>query len=241
MKPRTLSAKSVEFPAASAAPAPSLGELPQAMPVAGASIAGAADGEAPKAEAPVPPVRMLVWTATLELEVHSTTESLAQAVALAEKCGGYAESQTNGNGRSSASLRIPSSAFSSSISSFEKLGIVLSRGIDGKDVTDQYVDLDSRIKTMTELRDRMRALLTQAKEIKEILAIETELNRIQSDLDSMQARLKGMQGQVDFATVNLTFSLACYVKPPRTVIYGPLGYTVKSLGWLFEKMWIIRE
>ena len=214
---------------------------------AGAPIKGAPSQETATPGAPSEPSaaarasRMLVWTSTLEIKVNSTTESLAKAVALTAACGGYAESQTIGHNVSSAVLRIPTMRFNSSIDALEKLGELLNRAVEGKDVTDQYVDLDSRIKTMTELRDRMRLLLTQTKEIKEILAIETELNRIQSDLDSMQARLKVLSQLVEFSTINLTFRTEPIAPPERMTIYGPVGYAVKGIGWVLEKMWVIRE
>ncbi len=48
------------------------------------------------------------------------------------------------------------------------------RRISSEDVTEQYVDIDARLRTMVALRDRLRALLDKAQDVKDILTIEIE-------------------------------------------------------------------
>ncbi len=67
----------------------------------------------------------------------------------------------------------------------------------------------------------------------DILAIETELNRVQADIDSMQGRMKSLKGKVDLATIELTLN--------RAKILGPLGYLFKGLCWGVEKLFVIRD
>lgn len=178
--------------------------------------------------------RMLVWKARLSLEVGNISNSVAQAIAIAEKNGGYVEYKSDDcDGFASLKLRIPASAFTVAVGSVESLGSITSRYLENEDVTEQYVDVDARLKNRVVLRDRLRELLDKATEVKDILAIETELNRVQGDIDSMEARLKSLKGQVDFATLDLSFQ--------RKPILGPLGYVVQGVWWTVSKLFVIRD
>ena len=178
--------------------------------------------------------RMLVWKAHLALEVGNISNSVAQAIAIAEKNGGYVEYKSDDcDGFASLKLRIPAAAFTVAVGSVESLGSITSRHLENEDVTEQYVDIDARLKNRIVLRDRLRELLDKATEVKDILAIETELNRVQGDIDSMEARLKSLKGQVDFATLDLSFR--------RKPILGPLGYVVHGVWWTVSKLFVIRD
>ena len=178
--------------------------------------------------------RMLVWKARLSIEVGNISNSVAQAIAIAEKNGGYVEYKSDDcDGFASLKLRIPASAFTVAVGSVESLGSITSRYLENEDVTEQYVDIDARLKNRVVLRDRLRELLDKATEVKDILAIETELNRVQGDIDSMEARLKSLKGQVDFATLDLSFQ--------RKPILGPLGYVVQGVWWTVSKLFVIRD
>ena len=177
---------------------------------------------------------MLIWKAHLNIDVWNVSNAVSQATEIVTKNGGYIE-QKNDSGNKSASLgiRIPVKLFKSAIGSFESLGTVTYRNVEAEDVTEQYVDIDARLKNRIVLRDRLRQLLAKAKDVKDILAIETELNRIQGEIDSMEGRIKLLKGQVDFATIRLTFE--------QKEILGPLGYAIKGLWWGLEKLFVIRD
>lgn len=181
--------------------------------------------------------RMLAWKASLSIEVADVTHAALRAVALAEQNGGYLESRSDSSyGGISLKLRLPAPAFTNAIGALESLGQVESRRVESEDVTEQYVDVEARLKNKLVLRDRLRKLLDQATEVKDVLAIETELNRVQGDVDSMKARIKALQGRVDFAVLDLHLRQ----KPPAKIL-GPLGYLFKGLFWTVEKLFVIRD
>jgi len=86
---------------------------------------------------------------------------------------------------------------------------------------------------MVALRDRLRALLDKAQDVKDILAIEKELGRVQGDIDSMQARLKSLKGKVDLSSITVSIK--------RKRILGPLGYVLRGAWWTVEKLFVIQE
>lgn len=178
--------------------------------------------------------RMLVWTASLGIQVWSISNAVNDAVALTERQGGYVEQKSDsGDASASLTLRIPSKTFKAALAGFERLGTVMYRSVEGDDVTDEYIDVEARLKNKIVLRDRLKQLLEKAVDVKDILAIEAELNRVQSDIDSMEGRIKSLKGQADYATITLSLS--------RKPILGPLGYLFKGLWWGVEKLFVIRE
>jgi hypothetical protein len=184
--------------------------------------------------AEVKPDRMLVWKAYLTIEVDNVGESTAKTVALAERFKGYVE-QKSDSGEESASvrLRIPAASLKDAVGALELLGEVTYRTVSGEDVTEQYIDVEARLKNKIELRDRLRLVLASATEVKDIIAIETELNRVQSDIDSMEGKIKLLRGQVDYASVEVTLQ--------RKQILGPLGIILKGFWWGIKKLFVIRD
>lgn len=178
--------------------------------------------------------RMLIWSAKLTVEVGSIDEAVAAAQALAERTGGFVEQKSfTAENAARLVLRIPAQSFKTALSDMEELGSVTARDIEGEDVTEQYIDVEARLKNKIVLRDRLTQLLAKATAVKDILAIETELNRVQADIDSMQGRIKSLKSRVDFATVRLNLE--------RKPVLGPLGYAFKGLWWGIKKLFVLRD
>lgn len=178
--------------------------------------------------------RMLIWTADLDIQVNNITNSVAKVTAFITTQKGFVErTLTTKDGSASMTLRVPAKILKSTMSSLETIGTVTRRDISAEDVTEQYVDIDARLKNKIALRDRLKQLLDKATAVKDILSIETELNRVQSDIDSMTAQIKSLKGRADYATIDLTLS--------RKQILGPLGYLFKGLFWGIEKLFVIQE
>lgn len=185
-------------------------------------------------KADVAPERMLIWRAYLTLEVRDVAAGVGKAAEVAEQFGGYVESKSE-ESQSSGSLllRIPADRFRSAVGVLEGFGKVTRKSVSGQDITEQYVDIEARLKTKKKLRDRLQQLLQKAKDVKDVIAIETELNRVQSDIDSMEARMRVLKGQVDYATIEVSLE--------KKKVLGPLGYLFKGLWWGIEKLFVISD
>jgi hypothetical protein len=180
------------------------------------------------------PDRMLAWKANLELEVNDVVGSMSKAIVIAEQNGGYLESKSeNSEQYAYVRVRIPNKNLKNAVDSFEELGTATSKRISSEDVTEKYIDIEARLKNKIALRDRLRQLLDKATEVKDILAIEAELNKVQSDIDAMEGKIKLLKGQVDFATVDLNMK--------KNQILGPLGFVFKGLWWGVKKLFVLSD
>ena len=82
-----------------------------------------------------------------------------------------------------------------------EFGRVTNRSVSSQDVSDNYYDLQSRLETKYILRDKLTGYLNQAKDIKDLLEIERQLNSVLEDIDSTEGRFKRLSGQIDYSTI----------------------------------------
>jgi uncharacterized protein DUF4349/putative zinc finger protein len=106
-----------------------------------------------------------------------------------------------------ATLRVPSTQLEATLADLKKLGRVEKESQNGEEVTQQYVDLEARIKNS---RNTEQRLVTLQKErtgkLSDVLNVETQISRVRGEIEQMDAQRKSMRNQVDYATVNLTIS-----------------------------------
>jgi hypothetical protein len=150
--------------------------------------------------------RTLVRTATIELSTADVGETVDRARDIALTEGGYAGREEVRAESATLTLHIPSDRFDQALDGLSELGEVTSRDQTAEDVTEQVVDLDSRIATQRASVDRVRALLARASTVEEIVRIEQELTTRESDLESLQQRRQALGGQAAMSTVTIRFS-----------------------------------
>jgi hypothetical protein len=101
-------------------------------------------------------------------------------------------------------IRIPTADFASFINELEKgSGSLESKQISEEDVTANYVDLESRLKTKRQFIDRYHELLKKATTVKSMLEIEENLRGLQEEIDVHESRLKLLGSQISYSTLNL--------------------------------------
>ncbi len=177
--------------------------------------------------------RLLIWEASLNIEAEDVNVAVKKAQDIVKNNDGYIVNQNiYKEERATLTIKIPSKKLHSSLDAFASLGNEKSRDISSEDVTDEYVDLEARLKNSIALRDRLKMHLDKATNVKEILDVERELNRVQSDIDSMEGRMKRLTNRIEYSLV--TFSIE------RSEILGPLGYIGYGIGWVIKKLFIIR-
>jgi hypothetical protein len=154
--------------------------------------------------------RMLVRTANIDLTAADVGKVATGARDIAVTHGGYSGQEDVREETATLTLRIPSDRFDQALGELAKLGKVIRSDQKADDVTEQVVDLDSRIATQRASVDRVRALLARATTVDEIVRIEQELTTREADLESLEQRRQALGGQVALSTVtiNVTRSTA---------------------------------
>ena len=115
--------------------------------------------------------------------------------------GGSSSAPGDGFGLGTLTLSVPADNLGSALDQLGKIGTVLARNTSSQDVTSQYVDTESRLKTMRASVDRVRALMAQAKTLGQVVALESEMSRRQADLESLESQLAALKGSVERSTL----------------------------------------
>ena len=171
---------------------------------------------------PLPENRKLIRTGNIRFEVSSLAETKAAAEAWAKRFGGYV-SDFSEDGRSlGMTVHIPSSAFDDAMSSSGAIGKIVSKSADSVDVTDRFYDLDSRLATRRVLLERLQSYLRDAKNMKDMLEIETKINDVTAELEQMQGQFNRLSKQIDYSEIYIEANLPYNHAEDRGFIFPDL-------------------
>lgn len=147
--------------------------------------------------------RKLIKTANVSIEIKNLSDCEQKINDWVKNLGGYITNSSSWEYGASFTVRIPSKDFDSAMNQVGDFGRVLNRNINSEDVSDNYYDLQSRLQTKYILRDKLSSYLSQAKDIKDLLEIERQLNQVIEEIESTESRLKRLSGQIDYSTIYL--------------------------------------
>ena len=104
-------------------------------------------------------------------------------------------------------IRVPADNFGLLVErlSSKEFGQLISSNISSQDVTEEYMDLETRLKNLLAQEERYRNLLDMATEVEEILKIENELNRIRTEVEILQGRKNYLDNQISYSTITVEF------------------------------------
>ncbi len=132
----------------------------------------------------------------------------------------------------SLSVRVPPRNVAIFLDGLAKNGEVMQHGRDSEDKTNQVVDADARISNLTNLRDRLRLMLSdKTAKFKDIIEVERELANTQSELDSMTSVRKILALETDLVAVNIDFTAAQGITEQG--FFAPVLRAFQSAGQVF--------
>ena len=145
--------------------------------------------------------RKLIRTGNVTLEVKTVSDAEEKINVWAKNLGGYITNANTWENGAGFTVRVPAERFDEAMAQAGEFGRVTNRSVSSQDVSDNYYDLQSRLQTKYILRDKLTGYLNQAKDIKDLLEIERQLNSVLEDIDSTEGRFKRLSGQIDFSTI----------------------------------------
>ncbi|WP_369029519.1 MULTISPECIES: DUF4349 domain-containing protein [Streptomyces] len=176
----------------------------------------AKDGAAQASTAPQPAAGAhIIRTVSVSVQVKNVPKALAKVRTTAQNAGGYVGSETTtlneeegeeGSESTEIVLRVPVGEYEEVLADLEGTGKLLHREAEARDVTEQVVDVESRITTQRASVNRIRELMDQATKLADVVTLESELSRRQADLESLLARQTSLKDRTTLATINLSLS-----------------------------------
>ncbi|MGW3313486.1 DUF4349 domain-containing protein [Streptomyces sp. NPDC001073] len=153
----------------------------------------------------------IIRTASLSVRVKDVPKALDEARTTTENAGGFVgnESTTRdgqGHERTQVVLRVPSDKYDEVLADLEGAGRLLQRSAKAQDVTDQVVDVESRIASQRASVARVRELMDRATKLSDVVELEGELSTRESDLEALLAQQASLKDRTSLATITLSLS-----------------------------------
>ncbi|MEU3387342.1 DUF4349 domain-containing protein [Streptomyces albidoflavus] len=177
----------------------------------------------------------LIRTAELHLRVKDVPSALASARSVVEGAGGYVGDESTrrdsqGHERSTVVVRVPQERYEAVLDSLGEDGEVVSRRTSAEDVTEEVVDVESRLKSQRASVARVRELMDRAEKLSDIVSLEGELSSRQMELEALLAQQSSLKDRTSMATVTLQLT----ERTAKTVSKeddGPTFTDALSGGW----------
>ena len=189
------------------------------------ALAAADDGDVWAAPAPLP--ERVIKTADLRLEVTDGRlgRTLREGRAIAEEAGGFLLA-TSVDGvdrrRGEFVIRVPAERFEETLTALEELGKIAAEDVRGEDVSQEFVDLEARLRNATAQEEVLFRLYDRSSSIADTIRVQRELEDVQLEIERLRGRLRYLADRTDLSTISVSVAEAGVV----TAEAGP-----------FEKAW----
>ena len=152
----------------------------------------------------------LIKNGSVKFETKSVEESQKQITVIVKEHDGYLSDQRQNDYGDrltySVQARVPSAQFDVFFQEvIDHAHRIEHQNISVEDVTQEFIDVESRIQSKKELEQRYMELLQKANSVEDMLNIERELGTLRSDIESMQGRLNYLKDQTNYSTVDISF------------------------------------
>ncbi|MBQ0825321.1 DUF4349 domain-containing protein [Streptomyces tagetis] len=150
-------------------------------------------------------------TASLTVRVEDVPGARDAARSGVERAGGYVGDETTtrdreGRERTRMVLRVPADRYQAVLDELEDAGTLLERSAQAEDVTDQVVDVESRIASQRASVIRVRELMERATALDDVVLLEGELSSREAELEALLARQAALKDRTELATVTLSLT-----------------------------------
>ncbi len=157
-----------------------------------------------------PSTRMIIHQARISTNVKDLKKAQHNMEQRVKDYGGYIvesnvylESDETSSGK--MIVRIPEKHFETFLSEAEvEASKVLEKNVTGQDVTEQYVDLSSRVKSKRAVEERLLAFMKDAEKTEDLLKISSDLAKVQEEIEVLVGKIKYLENQTSFSTIELT-------------------------------------
>ncbi len=155
--------------------------------------------------------RKIVQNSSIDLEMEDVGRQFQEVIRLADANGGFVVNSTfsnagedeDGNPRQigDITIRVPADRYQEVLNDIRALGTVKQEQSDASDVTEEYTDLQSRLRQLRATERRYLELLADAQNINEILTVQDRLDSVIAQIEQIQGRINLLDNLTDMATI----------------------------------------
>ena len=157
--------------------------------------------------------RIIVHTAYMSLVTDDVALTIGRVGDMASRLGGWlVNSERSSRHSGSVAVRVPAASLDEALRIIGEMGEVEARSITSQDVTDEYVDSQSRLVSMRATEQRLLSFLEQSDSVEDALLVQKELSDLQLRIEATQGRLNFLSQTAAFSLIEVSLRLA-----PQTI------------------------
>jgi hypothetical protein len=154
---------------------------------------------------------LVIHDTNLSLQVDDVAETLNRIQETADSLGGFLVNSNLNRPEGAASgaitVRVPEENRQQALEAFRGLAVkVVSESVSGRDVTDQFEDLNAKLVTLTATKTKFEAILEQAEEIQDILEVQRQIISLQSQIDNLKGRQQYLEQSANLSKITIYVS-----------------------------------
>ena len=173
--------------------------------------------------------RKIIRDADLTMEVPSTTETQRKVSSIAESHGGFIVTSEAKQREASEPakrtldiklvLRVPSNQFEGTLSEIEGLATNLThRNVTGQDVTEEFIDLEARLKTQKALELQFLEIMRQANKVADALEVQRQISDVRTEIEKLEGRRRFLESRTSLSTITVN------IQSPTPIVVSTSGF-----------------
>jgi hypothetical protein len=153
--------------------------------------------------------RKIVKTGYITLEVKDIAESMDKVADMADDLGGYVVSsykhEYEGGTSGSISIRVPSERFEEVFERLRQFAVAVPyENTEAVDVTEEYVDLEARLRNLEATEAQYLALMAKAEDVEDMLMVQKELSNVREEIERIEGRMLYLERTSDMALIEIS-------------------------------------
>ncbi len=186
------------------------------------------------------PDRMIIYNGSLSMVVPDPEATASEITGMVDGWDGYIASSSSyamGDGlmRIEMSLRVPAEHFNEALNHLRTLSDDIRQdSVSSSDVTEEYIDLDGRLRALEAKAERLEELMDQAEDTEAVLAIFRELSETQQEIEQVKGRMRYLERRSAMATIDVTLLPKEAEKPIEIGGWEAKGVAKKAIQALID-------
>ena len=175
--------------------------------------------------------RKIIRNGELTIETDSPTDNLRKITSIAEAQGGFVVTsefkQNDGSAQTKPTqtvtvvARVPSSHFSEALEQIRAVGSrVIQEKVSGQDVSEEYLDLEARIRTKKALEAQFLEIMKQARKVSDALEVQSQLADVRTEIERLEGRRRFLENQSALSTITATLQMPAPLVAATTTGFG---------------------
>lgn len=173
--------------------------------------------------------RMIIRSGTMNIEADNFNETELKVKHIVTALNGYVTNSsslvnTSGKKQGAITIRVAADKFDALRDELAKIGKVMNENITGRDVTEEFMDSEARLKTQRELESRLLKLLEEkTANLTSVVEVEQKLSSVRENIEKTEGRIRLLKDQASYSTLTVS-------------VYEPSILTTSTGGGFFYEI-----